>query len=511
MSSTKRSCHDVSDQPPLKRHFPLGQDLSAPSSPVQELLQQAAGFACTLTDQQFARCMDRIDPLRHLREEFEIPRMNTIPTVDESVVNMEDDGIYMCGNSLGLMPRSIRGIVSQELDKWANMGVLGHFSGSMPWAMSDELLVGKMAKLVGANEDEVAIMNGLSVNIHMLLVSFYRPTKERHKILIEDHAFPSDHYIAESQIDLHGFNPQTSLLTAKAREGEHCLQMADLMDLIEREGDSIAVIMLPGIQYYTGQVFDMKAITEAGHKKGCVVGFDLAHAVGNIEMHLHDWNVDFAAWCTYKYLNSGAGASAGAFLHDRHSRNNHPRLTGWWGHQMTTRFHMDNKMHLAPGIAGYRVTNPSFMANIPVKASLEIFAKTSLSALRKKSLLLTGYLEYLVRLYFSRPQSQSQNESIGKTESDAATGVYIDIITPSDPAERGCQLSLMFNTTIDDVLTQLFKRGVLCDERKPNVIRIAPTPLYTKFEDVWRMIQALRDSLDAVKQQKCGRSLDELD
>ncbi|XP_038052573.1 kynureninase-like isoform X2 [Patiria miniata] len=510
MSSEEDSCQAVEEQPPVKVPR-LDPEVSTPTAPVQELLQQAVGFACQLTDQQFAKCMDRIDPLRHLRDEFEIPRMNTIPTADESVVNMDDDGIYMCGNSLGLMPHAIRAIVTQELDKWAHMGILGQFAGHMPWAMSDELILAKMAKIVGANEKEVAIMNGLSVNIHMLLVSFYRPTKERHKILIEEHAFPSDHYVAESQISLHGYDPKTSLVLAKPREGEHCLRMSDVLDLIDREGDSIAVILLPGIQYYTGQVFDMKAITEAGHRKGCLVGFDLAHAVGNIEMQLHDWNVDFAAWCTYKYLNSGAGAIAGAFLHEMHAVNNHPRLAGWWGHQMSTRFNMDNKMDLSAGIAGYRISNPSLMAIIPVKASLEIFAKTSMSALRKKSLLLTGYLEYLVRLYFSKPHSLPQNESNGKTLNDAATDIYIHVITPSEPSERGCQLSLMFNTAIDDIFTQLLKRGVLCDERKPNVIRFAPIPLYTKFEDVWRMVQALRESLNAVKQQKLGRSLDELD
>ncbi|XP_033640545.1 kynureninase-like [Asterias rubens] len=508
-STTKHTLSNSMEEPSTKRPK-VSDDKGHVSAPLQELFQQARGFACTLMDQQFAKCMDRIDPLRHLREEFDIPKMSTIPTVDKSLVNMADDGIYMCGNSLGLKLRSLKGLIDEELDKWANMGVLGHMSGRMPWAMSDELIQAKMAKVVGAKENEVAIMNGLSVNIHLLMISFYQPTKERHKILIEEHAFPSDHYIAESQIRLKGFDPETSLVMLKSRKDEQAVHMSDVIDTIEREGDSIAVILLPGVQYYTGQIFDMEAITKAGHQKGCIVGFDLAHAVGNIELQLHDWDVDFASWCTYKYLNGGAGALAGAFLHNKHAANTRPRLTGWWGHQMNTRFDMSNEMDLAPGIAGYRISNPGFLSVIPVKASLEVFSKTSMAALRKKSVLLTGYLEYLIKLHFSRPKPSETPDENGKATDDGDQ-IYIDIITPSNVAERGCQLSLLFNTNVDEILTQLMKRGTLCDERKPNVIRIAPTPLYSKFEDVWRFVQVLREIVKCMRLQKMARSSDELD
>ncbi|KAL8585702.1 hypothetical protein ACOMHN_022348 [Nucella lapillus] len=335
-------------------------------------------------------------------------------------------------------------------------------------------------------------MNGLTVNLHFQLISFYRPTPQRHKILCESKAFPSDHYAFESQIRLHGYEPATSLVCMEPREGECTLRTKDILQKIEEEGESIAVVCFAGVQYYTGQFFDIATITAAGQEKGCYVGWDMAHAAGNVELFLHDWNVDFACWCTYKYLNSSAGSMGGFFIHERHRHNDFPRLLGWWGHDMATRFTMDNKMDLSPWAYGYRVSNPAGFLAVPIQASMEVLKKTSMKDLAAKSRLLTGYLELLINHTYKRP------EEAAPTDGDL-DHVYMDIFTPSDPKQRGAQLSLSFNIDIHNVFDQLSKRGVVCDKRLPYVIRIAPVPLYCSFHDVHRFMRLLAASLQAAK------------
>ncbi|MBN3300935.1 KYNU Kynureninase, partial [Amia calva] len=364
------------------------------------------------------------------------------------------------------------------------IAIHGHFEGRLPWAFAENCIENIMAEIVGAKVEEVALMNGLTVNLHLLLLAFYKPTKSRHKILIEEKAFPSDHYAAESQIRLRGYDPKHSLLLIKPREGEKTLRHEDILSTIEREGESTAVILLSGVQYYTGQLFDMAAITKAGKKKGCFVGFDCAHAVGNAELYLHDWGVDFACWCSYKYMNSGAGGLAGAFVHEKHAHTVEPALLGWWGHNLKSRFLMNNEMDLNPGINGYRLSNQSILLVCSLKASLEIFNQCDMKALRKKSVLLTGYLEYLIKYYHTK-------------DADNPHRPYINIITPSNIKERGCQLSLSFSIPVREVFKELEKRGVCCDMREPNVLRVAPVPLYNTFNDVYRFISALGSALTA--------------
>ncbi|XP_066289300.1 kynureninase-like [Branchiostoma lanceolatum] len=457
--------------------------------PADVLREKAAALGCQPEDQSFAVAMDTEDPLHGLREDFHIPKMKDLPPTDPTLVCADDDCVYMCGNSLGLQPKGVRKYLEQDMDSWAKYGVFGHFEGARPWALCDEYVIEQSARIVGARQEEVACMNGLTVNLHLLLVSFYRPTATRHKILIEGKAFPSDHYAMESQIRFHGYDPATSLLLAEPRPGEHTLRTEDIVSLIEREGDAIAVVVFSGVQYYTGQLFNMAAITKAGHSKGCVVGFDLAHAVGNAELHLHDWGVDFACWCTYKYMNSGAGGLAGAFVHENHAdATDAPRFVGWWGHQMSTRFQMDNKLDLSPGVNGFRLSNPPPLLVSPLLASLDVFQKTTMADLRRKSVLLTGYLELLIKKFYPKPAA---GEVTGRP--------WVDIITPSDPAQRGCQLSLMFSMPIGSVFTQLERRGVACDKREPNVLRIAPAPLYNSFSDVHRFVSLLGQSLQAAQ------------
>uniref|UniRef100_A0A8C8JM38 Kynureninase n=1 Tax=Oncorhynchus tshawytscha TaxID=74940 RepID=A0A8C8JM38_ONCTS len=371
---------------------------------------------------------------------------------DLTLVDGTKECIYFVGNSLGLQPKMAKKYIDEELDKWAKTGVHGHVQGSRPWAWAENNIEGLMANVVGAKPEEVALMNGLTVNLHILLLSFYKPTAKRHKILLEDKAFPSDHYAVESQIQLKGYDPKRSMLLMKPRPGEEVLRTEDILDTIEKEGDSIAVVLFSGVQYYTGQLFDMAAITKAGQKKGCYVGFDCAHAVGNAELKLHDWGVDFACWCSYKYVNSGAG-----------------------------------EMDLLPGISGFRLSNQPILLVCPLQASLEVFAMTSMAALRNKSRLLTGYLECLIQHYYNKDESQPHKP-------------YVHIITPSHPEERGCQLSLSFSVPIAAIFQELEKRGVACDMREPNVLRIAPVPLYNSFSDVHRFITVLGSALAASKE-----------
>ncbi|XP_077791913.1 kynureninase isoform X2 [Podarcis muralis] len=339
-----------------------------------------------------------------------------------------------------------------------------------------------------AHKEEVALMNGLTVNLHLLMLSFFKPTADRYKILLEAKAFPSDHYAVESQLQFHGLDMESSMLMIEPQEGEETLRTEDILAVIEKEGDSIAIILFSGVQYYTGQLFDIPRITKAGQEKGCFVGFDLAHAVGNVELHLHEWGVDFACWCSYKYLNSGAGGLAGAFIHEKHSQTVKPTLVGWWGHDFKTRFLMENKLQLSPGINGFRLSNPSILLVCALHASLEVFGQTTMKLLRRKSILLTGYLEYLIKHYYSEDTNDPEQP-------------FVRIITPSQIEERGCQLTLVFSVPIKDIFKELEKRGVACDIREPNALRVAPVPLYNSFHDVHRFIEILGSAMASVKQR----------
>ncbi|KAL5015360.1 hypothetical protein ScPMuIL_009630 [Solemya velum] len=464
--------------------------MASKKHPLLELEKLSESSGKNLADEEFAYFMDSVDPLRHLRQEFHYPKMKDIQGTDLNLVNPEDDCVYLCGNSLGLCPKNTKKYMEIEIDKWAKLGVQGHFNGDLPWAWCDELLDQDMGKIVGAEEGkaEVGIMNGLTVNLHLLLISFYRPTQQRHKILLESKAFPSDHYAVESQVRLHGFNPTDSMILMEPREGEMLLRTEDILSVIEAEGDSIAVVCFSGVQYYTGQCFEMEKITKAGQAKGCYVGWDLAHAAGNVELFLHDWGVDFACWCTYKYLNSSAGGLACLFIHEKHHANEFPKLQGWWGHKFSSRFRMDNKMESYDGAYMYRISNTPGLLCPPLKASLEIYNKTSMSELCAKSRILTAYLEYLL----NRKYGDQCNGDVAKNGP-----VHVTILSPLDPDQRGAQLSLSFSIDMTRVFKELEKRGVVCDERKPSVIRVAPAPLYCSFHDVYRFVQYLEDALAA--------------
>lgn len=408
--------------------------------------------------------MDRDDPLRTYRDRFHVPANPRQPA---------QPAIYFAGNSLGLQPRTAKTIIDQELRDWAELGVEGHFEGKTPWYSYHKVFRDLGARLVGARPGEVVMMNTLTVNLHLMMVSFYRPTRDRYKILIEYPVFPSDTYAIKTQVRFHGFDPADALVEIKPRPGEHLIRMEEIEAALDREGSRIALVMLAGVNFFTGQALDMQRVTELAHKHGCVVGFDLAHAAGNIVLQLHDWNVDFAVWCNYKYLNSGPGAVAGCFVHERHhNRTDLHRFGGWWGNDPSTRF----KMHLLPEFVprasadGWQVSNPPILSLAPVKASYDIFDEVGLPALRRKSELLTGLLEFLI---------------------DQAGPERIEVITPRDPAQRGCQLSMLVHERPKELLPKLKASGVICDFREPNVVRVAPVPLYNTFHEVWRFARLL--------------------
>jgi kynureninase len=410
------------------------------------------------TDKSFALEMDSKDPLAHHREQFHIPEGKN-----------GEESLYFCGNSLGLQPRSVRKYIEQVLKDWETLGVAGHFQGRNPWISYHESLAEQTARLVGARPVEVALMNTLTVNLHLMMVSFYRPTHDRHKVVIECNAFPSDQYAVKSQIRFHGLEPQDSLVELSPRPGEATIRTEDIEALIEEEGDSIALILLGGVNYYTGQAFEMERITQAGHARGCIVGFDLAHAVGNVVLKLHDWNVDFAVWCTYKYLNAGPGSLAGCFVHERlANRPDLPRFTGWWGHKKQTRFLMPPDFELTPGAEVWQISNPPILPLAALKASLDIFDEAGMENLRAKSELLTGYLEFLLE--------QHPNENF-------------TIITPREKDQRGCQLSIRIKNKDKTWFKKLIRSNVICDWREPDVIRAAPVPLYNRFMDVYRFVE----------------------
>jgi kynureninase len=414
-------------------------------------------------DETFASEMDAQDPLRDFREQFYLP--------------VDKDGkplIYFAGNSLGLMPKSARAIVEEELNNWARFGVDAHHAAGTPWYSYHEALREPTARLVGAKRLEVVCMNSLTVNLHLMMATFYRPTKSRFKILMEEPAFPSDTYAIKTQIAHHGLNPKEVLILARARNGEAATRTEDILDLIKKHADQLAVVMFGGVNFFTGQLFDVEKITAAAREHGIIAGFDLAHAIGNVPLALHDWNVDFAVWCSYKYLNAGPGAVAGAFVHERHATNTKlPRLAGWFGNNPNTRFrlHLEPEFIPVPSADGWQISNPPIFSMAPLRASFAIFDQAGgIDPLRAKSTKLTGYLEFLLTEIGSKKFS---------------------VITPRDPNERGCQLSILAHQHPKELHDELVAAGVKCDFREPNVIRVAPTPLYNTFHEVWRFANIL--------------------
>ena len=412
-------------------------------------------------DQDFANRLDAEDPLWDFREKFHLPRGK--------------DGnplIYFAGNSLGLMPKSARRAVEEELENWAKLGVDAHHATGTPWYSYHEALREPTARLVGAKPIEVICMNSLTVNLHLMMATFYRPTKSRFKILMEEPAFPSDTYAIKTQIVHHGLSPKDALVLARPRKGEFTVRTEDIIDLIEKHGDQLAVVMIAGVNFFTGQLFDIAEITSAAQKHGIFAGFDLAHAIGNVPLALHDWAVDFAVWCSYKYLNAGPGAVAGAFVHERHATNTKlPRLAGWFGNDPNTRFrlHLEPEFIPVPSADGWQISNPPIFSMAPLRASLSIFDEAGgMESLRAKSIKLTGYLEFLL---------------------EQASSKKFTVITPHEPDARGCQLSIQAHEHPKELLGKLQAAGVKCDFREPNVIRVAPTPLYNTFHEAWRFAE----------------------
>jgi len=414
--------------------------------------------------EEFARAMDAGDPLAGFRDLFCIPKTKS-----------GEECVYLCGHSLGLQPKSAASYLEQELRDWSELGVEGHFHAKNPWMPYHRLLTQQTAELVGAQAAEVVVMNSLTVNLHLMMASFYRPSRLRHKLVIERGAFPSDQYAVKSQIRFHGFEPATSLIELTARQGESCIRDEDITELIEREGESVALILLGGVNYATGQVFDMAEITKLGHKKGCVVAFDLAHAAGNIPLQLHDWGPDFAVWCNYKYLNGGPGCVAGCFVHARHAYAEAvPRFAGWWGHEEETRFQMGPEFHPMVGAEGWQLSNPPILALAPLRASLEIFSEAGVERLRAKSVLLTSYMEFLLQ----------QNNS-----------AKFSIVTPCEPERRGAQLSIRLPQRGRQICDQLAAEGVIGDWREPDTFRVAAVPLYNSYSDVFRFVKKFSAAL----------------
>ncbi len=407
---------------------------------------------------EFAKASDKQDPLKHFRQRFFIPQHNG------------KDCIYLIGNSLGLQPKKVKDYISQELDDWAKLGVEGHFHAKNPWLPYHEIFPGQLSKIVGCLPNEVVVMNSLTINLHLLMVTFYRPTKQRYKIICESRAFPSDQYAFESQVRYHGFDPGDAVVEVSPRDGEYTIRTEDIISTIQRHKDSVALVLFGGVNYYTGQYFDISTITDAAHKTGAYVGFDLAHAAGNVEVHLHDWKVDFACWCSYKYLNSGPGGVAGIYIHEKHVADKSlPRFAGWWGHTKETRFKMEKGFEPILSAEGWQISNAPILAMAAHKASLDIFEEAGMNALLVKAKKLAGCL-HLVLNDINNRQSQR----------------VIEIITPSGENERGCQVSMLMLKKGKEIFGELLRQGIFADWREPNVIRVAPVPLYNTFEDVWR-------------------------
>ncbi|MBN8740164.1 MAG: kynureninase [Lysobacterales bacterium 69-70] len=414
------------------------------------------------TGLDWARAQDRADALAAFRGEFCLPPHG------------DGEQIYLCGNSLGLMPRATRQALNDELDDWSRLAVEAHFHGRHPWMPYHGFVREHLAELVGAQPGEVVAMNSLSANLHLMMVSFYRPSAQRPAILLEKRAFPSDRYALESQVRFHGYDPDQALIELDGDEANGTISLAAIERALHEHGERIALVLLPGVQYLTGQVFDLAAITRLAHAKGCLVGFDLAHAVGNVPVDLHDSGCDFAVWCHYKYVNSGPGAVAGCFVHERHAHSEQrPRFAGWWGHDQATRFQMGPEFRPTPGADGWQLSNPPILALAPLRVSLDIFHRAGIARLRQKSLALTGYLSDLI---------------------EQVVPDVLDVLTPAEPLRRGSQLSLRVKGPRDAgraLFEHLSRQGIVGDWREPDVIRVAPTALYNRYEDAARFVQAV--------------------
>ncbi|MCH8535117.1 MAG: kynureninase [Flavobacteriaceae bacterium] len=413
----------------------------------------------------FAKQMDQDDPLKEFRQEFHIPKQKN-----------GEEHIYLCGNSLGLQPKQTSAFIKQELDDWANLGVEGHTDAQHPWMPYHEFLSESMAKIVGAKPSEVVVMNTLTTNLHLMMVSFYRPTSKKYKIVIEADAFPSDKYAVESQLKFHDIDPAEGLILWQPRKGENLCRLEDLEQIVEDNKGEIALFMIGNTNYYSGQFYDMQKITKLGHENGIVVGFDLAHGAGNIQPNLHEVGADFAVWCTYKYLNSGPGSLGGCFVHERHANNKElKRFVGWWGHNKDTRFNMRKDFDPIPGAEGWQLSNPPILSMAAIRASLDVFERAGFEKIREKSVKITGYLEFLLK---------------------ELEGNQIQILTPKNPTERGCQLSIQVKNADKSLYDALTQKGVIADWREPDVIRVAPAPLYNSYQDVYKFVQLLKELID---------------
>lgn len=415
---------------------------------------------------EYAQQLDAQDELKQYRSQFVFPQHNG------------KDVIYFTGNSLGLQPKTAKTYVDEVMNDWANLAVEGHFFADKPWWDYHERFAQPLSKIVGAKPTEITVMNTLTVNLHLLMVSFYRPTKTRYKIICEEKAFPSDQYMFQSQVLQHGFNSNDAIIEIKRREGEHNIRLEDILTKIEEIGDELALVLFGGVNYYTGQVFDMKAITQAGHKVGAKVGFDLAHAAGNCKLELHNWKVDFAAWCSYKYMNSGPGNASGCFIHEKHHHSNLPRFAGWWGHNKERRFKMEPQFDPVQGANGWQVSNLPILSLAPYLASVDMFDEVGMDALIAKRNQLTAYLEFILHQI-----------------DDEIDGTEFEIITPSNQEERACQLSVFLHGQGRSLFDYLMKNGVIVDWREPNVIRLAPAPFYCSFEDMYHFGQILKNGI----------------
>jgi len=418
---------------------------------------------------EFAQDLDHQDPLKHFRNRFFIPQHN------------RSHWIYFTGNSLGLQPKTVKSYVDQELDDWARLGVEGHFEAKNPWFPYHEIFPEQLSRIVGCLPHEVVVMNQLTINLHLQMISFYRPTPKKYKIICEAKAFPSDQYAMESQVKFHGLVPAEAIIEVGPRVGEQLIRTEDILNAIELHKDELSLVLFGGVNYYSGQLFNMQAITQAAHDAGAYAGFDLAHAAGNVLLKLHEWEIDFACWCSYKYLNSGPGGVAGAYIHERHARNTElPRLAGWWGYTKDTRFKMEKGFEAIPTAEGWQVSNAPILSMAVHKASLDIFDEAGMDALVEKSSILTGYLFFLLEEFNKNHQK-----------------LPIELITPRNENERGCQVSMLVPGDGKIVFDALLKHGVMADWREPNVIRVAPVPLYNTFEEVWHFATILKKIVEA--------------
>lgn len=418
------------------------------------------GMEATLT---FAQGLDLQDPLNEMRKDFYFPKHGS------------GEAIYFCGNSLGLQPKNTQACIEQELKDWRELGVGGYLHGKNPWLYYQHGFAEQMSRIAGCETHEVTVMNTLTVNLHLMLLSFYNPEDRKHKILMEKGAFPSDQYAVETQIRFHGFDPEEAIIEVGPGEGKKIIEEEEIIEAIEKNKDSLSLVLLGGINYYSGQLFDMRTITEEAHRCGVVIGFDLAHAMGNAPLDLHEWNIDFAVWCSYKYLNGGPGAVGGLFVHERHARNiNHPRMGGWWGNQESLRFQMEKGFIPKADASGWNISTAQVFNMVSLKASLELFEKTGMVQLRAKSELLTGYLEFLL---------------------GDISHLSFEIITPAQFHRRGAQLSLFFREKGKQIHEAMTAAGIVVDYREPGVIRVAPAPIYNSFEDLYRFYEILKTIL----------------